>query len=93
MCLRLRSGEELRAHRVILATGFDRTRPLPAWVDAAAAAMELPRAPCGAPVLDDSLQWAPGLHVMGAGAELVLGPTARNISGARMAAQRLVGYG
>jgi hypothetical protein len=29
---------------------------------------------------------------MGAGAELVLGPTARNISGARMAAQRLVGH-
>lgn len=92
VCLRLRSGDELRAHRVILATGFDRTQPLPGWIDAAARSMDLPRAPCGAPVLDDGLQWAPGLHVMGAGAELVLGPTARNISGARMAAQRLIGH-
>jgi len=41
-------------------------------------------------VLDERLQRAPGLHVMGAGAELVLGPTARNIAGARMAAQRLL---
>lgn len=90
--LRLRSGDELRAHRVILATGFDRTRPLPGWIEAAAAAMGLPRAACGTPVLDDSLRWSPGLHVMGAGAELVLGPTARNISGARMAAQRLVAW-
>ncbi|MCH9687623.1 MAG: FAD/NAD(P)-binding protein [Deltaproteobacteria bacterium] len=87
--LRLRSGQGLRVDRVLLATGFDRRRPVPAWLEAAALALELPRAPCGAPVLDAHLQWAPGLGVTGPGAELVLGPAARNVSGARMAADRL----
>jgi cation:H+ antiporter len=42
-------SDEIRAHRVILATGFGRTRPLPGWLDAAARAVALPRAPRGAP--------------------------------------------
>lgn len=44
----------------------------------------------GLPVLDDDLSWS-GLpvHLMGAYAGLVLGPTARNLSGARRAAERI----
>ena len=88
--LGLRTGTLLRVDRVVLATGFDRGRPLAPWLEQVAQEQELPRAPCGGPVLDPSLQWAPGLFVTGPGAELQLGPVARNVSGARMAAQRLV---
>jgi hypothetical protein len=35
------------------------------------------------------LQWGPGLFVMGPLAELELGPTARNITGARAGAARI----
>ncbi|NNC22552.1 FAD-dependent oxidoreductase [Salinisphaera sp. USBA-960] len=38
---------------------------------------------------DDALQIAPGLHVVGRPASLVVGPMAPNIRGARMAAERL----
>jgi hypothetical protein len=41
-------------------------------------------------VLAPTLEWAPGLYVTGQLAELELGPTARNIGGARLAAERLV---
>lgn len=44
----------------------------------------------GWPVLDDFLQAAPGLHLLGPLAELELGPAGRNLWGAQRAAQRLV---
>jgi hypothetical protein len=40
-------------------------------------------------VVSKALRWARGLYVMGPLAELELGPTARNIAGARKAADRL----
>lgn len=45
----------------------------------------------GLPALDDACRW-PGteLHLMGALAELQLGPLARNLAGARMAADRVI---
>lgn len=45
----------------------------------------------GLPLLDDACRW-PGtnLHVMGALAELQIGPLARNLAGARMAADRIL---
>lgn len=88
--LSLRGGEVLRVDRVVLATGFERRPPLAPWLEHAARELALPRAPCGTPVLDPHLQWASGLFVTGAGAELQLGPVARNVAGARMAAQRLL---
>ncbi|MEM9461504.1 MAG: FAD/NAD(P)-binding protein [Myxococcota bacterium] len=88
--LGLRAGGVLRVDRVVLATGFDRGRPLAPWLEQVAREQELSRAPCGAPILTPDLQWGPGLFVTGPGAELQLGPVARNVSGARMAAQRLV---
>ena len=39
--------------------------------------------------LDDDLQIAPGLHVVGRAASLSLGPMAGNIKGARWAGERL----
>lgn len=59
-------------------------------MDRAIEDLDLPVAPCGYPIVDAGLRWAPGLHVTGPLADLELGPVARNISGARRAADRLV---
>ena len=78
--------------RLVLATGFVRTCPRPSWLDRTIETLDLPLAPCGYPIVDDALAWAPGLHVTGPLAELVIGPAARNIAGARMAASRLTAH-
>ncbi len=82
-------SEPIEAHLVVLATGFAATRPGGAWLDAAIAELGLPCAACGYPLVDEALAWYPGLYVSGALAELELGPAARNIAGARMAAERI----
>jgi hypothetical protein len=84
------ADRSLCADRVLLGTGFSPGRPGGAWLDAAIAAYALPTAPCGYPIVAPSLEWAPGLFVTGALAELELGPPARNIAGARHAAQRVL---
>ncbi|MEM1030085.1 MAG: FAD/NAD(P)-binding protein [Myxococcota bacterium] len=88
--LRLTTGGSVRAHRVLLATGFTSKRPGGALVDRLAATYGLPFARCGYPVVDTRLRWHPRVYVSGALAELELGPTARNIAGARRTAERLV---
>jgi cation diffusion facilitator CzcD-associated flavoprotein CzcO len=75
--------------RLLLATGYEPRSPGGALTDPLAAAMELPFAPCGYPVVNRYLAWGRGLFVSGALAELELGPVARNISGARRAGERL----
>lgn len=75
--------------RVVLATGFGPGAPAP-WLQDLALAEGLPRAACGFPIVDPSLAWAPGLHLAGALGELELGPFARNLAGARLAAARLL---
>ena len=92
IALQLSDGT-LRAARVILTTGFAQQRPGGAWLDAAITEQALPLAPCGYPAIDQRLQWAEGLYVTGALAELELGPVARNIAGARHAAERLLAAG
>jgi cation diffusion facilitator CzcD-associated flavoprotein CzcO len=79
----------LDAAHVVLATGFEPRRP-GAFLDDAIPRLGLPCAPCGFPRLPPSLAWAPGLLVSGSLAELELGPTARNIAGARSAAERIL---
>ncbi len=75
---------------VVLATGFERRRPGGALVDHLVEAHALPCAACGFPVVDRALRWHPRIHVSGPLAELELGPTARNIAGARRAGERIV---
>ena len=87
--LRLADGGQIEADQIILATGFDPTRPGHEWLDRAIAAHNLPCAACGYPIVDQTLCWAPGLYVSGALAELEIGPIAANIAGARHAARRL----
>ncbi|ANM30914.1 hypothetical protein ABI59_17015 [Acidobacteria bacterium Mor1] len=87
--LRLGDGSIERTDRVVLATGFKRSRPGGRLVDDLVAERELPTAPCGYPWLGEDLQWDKGLFVTGALAELALGPQAPNIIGAAMAARRI----
>ncbi len=84
-----RGGQHLWAEQVVLATGFEPTRPGGAWLDEAIAVNDLPVAACGFPIVDKTLCWTPGLYVSGALAELEIGPIAANIAGARQAARRL----
>lgn len=88
--IRLRlSDEDLTADQVILATGYEQARPGGDWLTAAIHAYGLPTAPDGYPIVKASLCWADGLYVMGPLAELEIGPTSRNIIGARLAAERI----
>ncbi|TPV92906.1 MAG: hypothetical protein B7733_23390 [Myxococcales bacterium FL481] len=88
--LRLGDGARLQAQRLLLATGFDSRRPGGSMVDALIESASLPCASCGYPLVDTSLRWHPRVWVAGPLAELELGPTARNIAGARRAGDRLV---
>jgi len=87
--LHLDSGATERVDRVVLATGLADRRPGGPWIDAAVHDLGLPVAPCGSPLLDPELRWAPNLRAAGGLAELVVGPSARNLAGIRMAATRL----
>lgn len=75
---------------VLLATGFQPQLPGKEWLSPVIEDLHLPCAECGYPVVTRTLQWGPGLFVMGPLAELEIGPIARNISGAREAATRII---
>jgi hypothetical protein len=90
IALQFVNGAVLKVHRVLMATGFTAHRPGGALVDGLVESASLPCASCGYPIVDKGLRWHPRVYVSGPLAELELGPTARNISGARRAAERLV---
>ncbi|AOM83932.1 FAD/NAD(P)-binding protein [Salisediminibacterium beveridgei] len=90
MLLHLQSGDTLHARTVILATGYRQECPIPDWLKIYGDDFDLPYAPCGTPVVDQNLSWHDGIYLTGALAELELGPTARNIAGARQAAARMI---
>ena len=75
---------------VLLATGYLPSLPGSEWIKPMIETLELPCAECGYPIVSKTLQWGPDLYVTGALAELEMGPIARNISGARQAAERIV---
>ncbi len=75
---------------VILCTGFEQGIPGGVFIQDAIRDRELPTAPCGYPMVKPSLEWTRNLFVMGPLAELEMGPTARNITGARQACERIV---
>ena len=86
----LSTGDELRADRLVSATGIRVQSPGSQWLRRLAAARSLPTSPCGFPVLDSTLRWHSRVHVSGALAELELGPVAKNIAGARRAGERIL---
>ena len=83
------TGEIARPEVIVVATGFTSGPPARTFI-AASAQRGLRTDNTGYPLLDDSLQWAPGLFVSGGLAEMVLGPPARNIIGAHLAGRRIV---
>lgn len=88
--LHLEDEVEIIVDQVVLATGSPQRRPGGRLVDRMVDDYDLPTGTCGFPIVDRHLRWHPRVHVAGALAELELGPTARNIAGARRAASRLV---
>lgn len=87
--LRLADGRELLAERVILATGLTDAPADDGLLARTLAAANVADDGAGHVALDDTLQIAAGLHVVGRPASLILGPMAGNIQGARMAGRIL----
>ncbi|UII56137.1 FAD/NAD(P)-binding protein [Cytobacillus spongiae] len=85
------SGDFAFKH-IILATGFESKLPEKGWLKQLIQKENLACATCGYPIVNQGLEWCPHLYVSGPLAELEIGPTARNISGARKAAERIVNY-
>ncbi|WP_100373583.1 FAD/NAD(P)-binding protein [Bacillus sp. FJAT-45037] len=89
--LTLKNGQTWSGDKVVLATGFHATPPGLEWLKPTIREHHLRCHTCGYPIVeDDTLEWDEGLFVMGALAELSLGPVARNISGARRGAERIL---
>ncbi|MFB5661236.1 FAD/NAD(P)-binding protein [Alteribacillus sp. HJP-4] len=88
--IHLESGREIEISSVILATGFVNRIPGADWLADTINEESLLCGECGFPIpKPETLEWTKGLHVMGALSELEVGPTARNIAGARKAAERI----
>jgi cation diffusion facilitator CzcD-associated flavoprotein CzcO len=85
-----KEGKEIFAKSIILATGFIPALPGKEWISPLMKREQLKCADCGYPIVTEQLQWADGLYVTGALAELQIGPIARNISGARQAAEQII---
>ncbi|WP_179134068.1 FAD/NAD(P)-binding protein [Halobacillus massiliensis] len=88
--LQLKKQGKFSAGSLLLATGAASCLPGKGLVEEVIRKNQLPCAPCGFPVVSKELEWADGLFVSGALAELEIGPVARNIAGARKAAQRIL---
>ncbi|MDJ0841762.1 MAG: FAD-dependent oxidoreductase [Acidobacteriota bacterium] len=74
------------ADRLVLATGFIPTVPGKPFLQDMHRQAGLTLAPCGFPITDRFLRWHSRVFVTGGLGELTLGPVARNIAGARRAA-------
>ncbi len=83
-------GRTLEVDQVLLATGFESRRPGGSLVDDLVESHALPCSTCGFPLVDRHLRWHPRIFVTGPLAELEVGPVARNLIGARRAAERIV---
>ena len=90
LLMHLKSGKSIATNRVILGTGFGSHRPGGSFINQLIESADLPCADCGYPIVDTALRWHPRVYVTGPLAELELGPTSRNIAGARRAGDRLV---
>jgi hypothetical protein len=90
--LTLSCGKVIQVDQVLLATGFSKNVPGGALVRDLVDNSRLDVSEfCGYPIVDENLLWdQKRIYVAGALAELELGPSARNIAGARLAAERIV---
>ncbi|MBB5172601.1 FAD/NAD(P)-binding protein [Texcoconibacillus texcoconensis] len=88
--LDLKGGNILFTQSVLLATGFIASLPKEKWLTKLIDEKGLQCAKCGYPIVKPSLEWCNHLYVSGPLSELEIGPVARNISGARKVAERIV---
>ncbi len=89
--LQLSCGESIQVDKVLLATGFDKTIPGGKMIQNLIDNSGLKVSEyCGYPVVSKHLRWSDRVFVAGALAELELGPSARNVAGARLAAERIL---
>ncbi len=89
--LSLSCGDIIKVDKVLLATGFGKKRPGGKLIQDLIEMADLEVSGfCGYPICDAHLLWHPKIFVAGALAELELGPSARNIAGARLAAERIL---
>ena len=75
--------------QVILATGFREERPGNGFIAQTIKEFHLRTASCGFPVIGPSLHWHERIFVSGPLSELQIGPSARNIAGARHSGRRI----
>ena len=92
--LELSNGDLITVNKILLATGFKKGI-LPGGsliynlIDEVK--LEVCTNGCGFPLVDENLNWFENrIFVTGALSELEIGPSARNIAGARLAAERIV---
>jgi hypothetical protein len=89
--LLLESEQEILTGSIVLATGFHSTVPGIEWLQSVVHSEGLSCAKCGYPIVSpNNLEWGPNLFVIGALAELEIGPVSRNIAGARRGAERIL---
>jgi hypothetical protein len=87
----LESEQEILTGSIVLATGFHSTVPGIEWLQSVVHSEGLSCAKCGYPIVSpNTLEWGPNLFVIGALAELEIGPVSRNIAGARRGAERIL---
>lgn len=84
------ADESILVDQIILATGFGKRPPCADLIQSIAVKHDLVLCPCGYPAPDESLRWHKRIFLAGALAELELGPSARNIAGARLTSERIV---
>ncbi|MGR3765662.1 FAD-dependent oxidoreductase [Rossellomorea sp. NS-SX7] len=87
--LKLNATKDINVQTVLFATGFSPEAMRVEWLENLIKQEKLTCANCGFPVVKGNLEWCDHLFVSGPLAELEIGPAARNISGARKAAQRI----
>lgn len=90
--LSLSSGNTIEVDEILLATGFGKKLPGGKLIKDLVENFDLEVSDfCGFPIVDENLSWgSKGIYVAGALAELEIGPSARNIAGARLAAERIL---
>ena len=88
----LSCGNTIEVDEVLLATGFGKKLPGGKLIKDLVKNFDLEVSDfCGFPIVDENLSWgSKGIYVAGALAELEIGPSARNIAGARLAAERIL---
>lgn len=91
MVLHLASEKDIITGSIVLATGFHAHVPGMNWLQSTITSEGLLCADCGFPIVSPkTLEWGPNLFVIGALAELEIGPVSRNIAGARRGAERII---